>query len=214
MGRSLQNNAVGTTWDVLSNRPFWSAFEESKVPMCLVNGDRLVVASTDAACELFGTTREQSVGTDAGRQILDADPALGDKLWQQLRSTNELYAETLVTHADGSALRVSYAGHGTTIDGRWHALMVMLSVRSEPDGEELISADRGTSPPDLDSTLTPREREVIRLVAQGSNSSQIAAELYLSPATVRTHVRNAMVKTQSHTRAQLVAIVLGDGFLD
>lgn len=212
---SLQsNNLAETTWDVLSRGPFWSSFEDSKVPMCLVDGDRLVVASTEAACELFGASREEAIGTDAGRQIMDADPALGDKLWQQLLSTNELYAETLVTHADGRALRVSYAGHGTTIDGRWHALMVMLSVRFEPDGEELIGTHEGASRHDLESTLTPRERDVIRLVARGANSRQIAAELYLAPSTVRSHVRNAMVKTQAHTRAQLVAIVLGDGFID
>ena len=41
----------------------------------------------------------------------------------------------------------------------------------------------------------------------------IAADLYLSPATVRSHVRNAMVKTGAHTRAQLVAIALGDGLV-
>jgi DNA-binding CsgD family transcriptional regulator len=181
--------------------------------MCLVDGDRLVVASTEAAYELFGTSREEAIGTDAGRQIINEDPALGDKLWQQLLSTNELYAETLVTRADGRALRVSYAGHGTTIDGRWYALMVVLSVRLEADGQELVSTDKGASRHDLESTLTPREREVIRLVAQGANSPQIAAELYVSPATVRSHVRNAMVKTQAHTRAQLVAIVLGDGFI-
>jgi PAS domain S-box-containing protein len=210
---NLNNNLAGTTWDVLSRRPFWSSFEDSKVPMCLVDGDRLVVASTEAACELFGISREEAIGTEAGRQIMNEDPALGDKLWQQLVSTNELYAETLVMHADGTARRVSYAGHGTTIDGRWHALMVVLSVRLEPDGEELITTDKGASPGDLESTLTPREREVIRLVAQGANSPQIAAELYLSPSTVRSHVRNAMVKTQAHTRAQLVAIVLGDGFI-
>ncbi len=210
----MQNNPARTTWDVLSRRPFWSSFEGSKVPMCLVDDDRLVVASTEAACELFGISREDATGTDAGRRIMDEDPALGDRLWQQLLRTNELYAETVVTHADGKPLRVSYAGHGTTIDGRWHALMVVLSVRFAPDGEELISTDRGASPDDLESTLTPREREVIRLVAQGATTGAIAAELYLSPATVRSHVRNAMLKTQAHTRAQLVAIVLSDGFMD
>jgi PAS domain S-box-containing protein len=211
--RSLQNNAEGTTWDVLARRPFWSSFEDSQVPMCLVDGDRLVVASTDAACQLFGSSREEAIGTDPICRILDKGPALGDKLWQQLLSTNELYEETLVAHGDGRALRVSYAGHGTTIDGRWHALMVVLSVRHEPDGAELISTDKRASSCGLESNLTPREREVIRLVAQGATTGQIAAELYLSPATVRSHVRNAMVKTQARTRAQLVAIVLGDGFL-
>ena len=211
---SLQNNTDATAWDLLARRPFWSSFEESQVPMCLVDGDRLVVASSDAACELFGTSREEAIGTDAGRRIMDEDPELGDKLWQQLLSTNELYAETLVAHSDGRPLRVSYAGHGTTIDGRWHALMVVLSVRFEPDGEELISTYKSALSRGLEPTLTRREREVIRLLAQGANSRQIATELYLSPATVRSHVRNAMAKTQARTRAQLVAIVLGDGFLD
>jgi DNA-binding CsgD family transcriptional regulator len=182
--------------------------------MCLVDSNRLVVASTEAAYELFGTSRDEAVGSDPGRRIMDDDPALGDKLWEQLRRTNQLYAETLVAHTDGRALRVSYAGHGTTLDGCWHALMVVLSVRIEPDGEELIGAVTSESSDGLESTLTPRESEVIRLVAQGANSRQIAAQLYVSPATVRSHIRNAMVKTQAHTRAQLVAIVLSDGFID
>jgi DNA-binding CsgD family transcriptional regulator len=181
--------------------------------MCLIDRDRLVVASTEAACDLFGASHADAIGTDPGRHILDEDPALGDRLWEQLLSTNELYAETRVAHADGRVLRVSYAGHGTTIDGRWHALMVMLSVRLEPDGEELIGTGDGAPPQELQSPLTHRELEVIRLVAQGANTGQIAAELYLSPATVRSHVRNAMAKTQAHTRAHLVARVLGDGFI-
>jgi PAS fold len=84
---SLQHNLTGTAWDVLSRRPFWSSFEDSKVPMCLVDCDRLVVATTEAACDLFGARREHAIGTDPGRHILDEDPALGDKLWAQLLST-------------------------------------------------------------------------------------------------------------------------------
>jgi DNA-binding CsgD family transcriptional regulator len=53
----------------------------------------------------------------------------------------------------------------------------------------------------------------LRQVALGASTRQIAADLYLSPATVRSHVRNAMVKTNAHTRAQLVAIALGDGLI-
>ena len=56
--------------------------------------------------------------------------------------------------------------------------------------------------------LTAREREVITHVALGYETDQIAEALYISPTTVRTHVRNAMTKLGAHTRAQLVAIVL------
>ena len=45
----------------------------------------------------------------------------------------------------------------------------------------------------------------------GHQTPQIAAELQISPETVRTHVRNVMDKTGAHTRAHLVAKVLGEG---
>jgi DNA-binding NarL/FixJ family response regulator len=49
---------------------------------------------------------------------------------------------------------------------------------------------------------------VIALIAMGSETPEIAETLHVSPATVRTHVRNAMSKLGAHTRAQLVAVVL------
>ena len=58
------------------------------------------------------------------------------------------------------------------------------------------------------ATLTPRERRVIDVVAMGKETNEIARILQISPATVRTHVRNAMEKVGAHTRAQLIAIVL------
>jgi DNA-binding NarL/FixJ family response regulator len=59
------------------------------------------------------------------------------------------------------------------------------------------------------AALTRRERGVINAVAMGKGSDEIASMLSISPATVRTHVRNAMAKVGAHTRAQLIAIVLG-----
>jgi DNA-binding CsgD family transcriptional regulator len=206
-------NLTGTTWEVPPGRRFWSSFGRSQVPMCLVNRDRLVVARTDAACDLFGSSREESAGTDAGRQITDADPALGDKLWHELLGSNVLYAETVVAHPDGRLRRVSYAGHGTKIDGLWHALMVVLSVRLEPGGDQLVGADKVRAPHRSEATLTRREQDVIRLAAEGADSRQIAAELCMSQATVRTHVANAMANTDGHTRAQLVAIALAEEFV-
>ena len=53
-------------------------------------------------------------------------------------------------------------------------------------------------------TLHPREREVLQLVADGRSVAQIAAELHLSPHTVRNHVRHAMQKLGVHTRLEAV----------
>lgn len=60
-------------------------------------------------------------------------------------------------------------------------------------------------------TLSPREREVFRLLADGLTGEDAAAELSVSPETVRTHVRNAMNKLEANTRVHAVAIALRQG---
>ena len=62
--------------------------------------------------------------------------------------------------------------------------------------------------------LTRREREVVRLVARGAQNCEVAAQLYVSPETVRSHVRNAMRKTNTRTRAHLVATAILEGLLE
>jgi DNA-binding NarL/FixJ family response regulator len=54
-------------------------------------------------------------------------------------------------------------------------------------------------------TLTRREREVLRLLADGMRNEQVARELSISPLTVRTHVKNAMEKLEADTRTEAVA---------
>jgi DNA-binding NarL/FixJ family response regulator len=87
---------------------------------------------------------------------------------------------------------------------------------------ELIKAVRevaaGRSPTDRrvversrQGLLTPREREIIGLLAQGLSGEKIAQQLFLSGHTVRTHVRNAMTKTNANTRAHLVALAAETG---
>ncbi len=57
-------------------------------------------------------------------------------------------------------------------------------------------------------TLTPRERDVLRLLADGLTNEEIGKELFISPETVRTHVRKAMGKLDADTRTQAVATAL------
>ena len=193
---------------------FWTLFEHSPVPMALVNRNRRYVDVNDAELELYHYRREDVIGQLVGRTAVDSG-STADIQWRQLLRTNELYGERTVVHPNGSLIRVGYAAHGSTVDGRWLALFVTLSAQFEPDGGELLNTvvPAMTQRPDGEragAALTPREREVVRRVALGASTRQIAADLYLSPATVRSHVRNAMVKTNSHTRAQLVALVLGE----
>jgi DNA-binding NarL/FixJ family response regulator len=57
-------------------------------------------------------------------------------------------------------------------------------------------------------TLTQREREVLRLLADGLSNEEIGKRLFISPETVRTHVRKAMAKLEADTRTQAVAKAL------
>ncbi|WP_433120284.1 response regulator [Micromonospora sp. CA-246542] len=59
--------------------------------------------------------------------------------------------------------------------------------------------------------LTDREREVLAWVATGGSNEEIAKELYLSPATVRTHISRVTAKLHARSRAQLVVIAVRAG---
>ena len=59
--------------------------------------------------------------------------------------------------------------------------------------------------------LTEREREIVAWVATGRSNDEIADELVLSPATVRTHVSRAMLKLHARDRAQLVVFAVQSG---
>ena len=58
------------------------------------------------------------------------------------------------------------------------------------------------------TNLTQRERDVLRLLADGISNEEIGKELFISPETVRTHVRKAMAKLEADTRTQAVATAL------
>ena len=59
--------------------------------------------------------------------------------------------------------------------------------------------------------LTDREREIVAWVATGRSNDEIARELVVSPATVRTHVGRAMLKLGARDRAQLVVFAMRSG---
>jgi DNA-binding NarL/FixJ family response regulator len=93
------------------------------------------------------------------------------------------------------AIRVLAAG-GKYVDPR---LRSMLSERDVPSRTHLIS---------------PREREILGLVATGMTSSQIATGLVLSDMTVQTHVRNAMQKLGAHNRIHAVVLAAAQGEIE
>lgn len=63
------------------------------------------------------------------------------------------------------------------------------------------------------SILTPRERELLQLIAEGLNSKDIAQKLNLSVKTVLVHRNNIMQKLDMHTQAQLIRFALKEGII-
>ena len=82
------------------------------------------------------------------------------------------------------------AGGGTYIDP------VLAGVLAGPSAAEHLEA------------LTVRQREILRMLANGMRNEQIAQALAISPLTVKTHVKNAMDRLEADTRTEAVATAL------
>jgi DNA-binding NarL/FixJ family response regulator len=80
----------------------------------------------------------------------------------------------------------------------------------------LLAAARAPAPqPDQDhdpDELTPRESDVLRLIAEGKSNREIARALYVSEATVKTHVNRIFAKTGSRDRTQAIRYAYTHGY--
>jgi NarL family two-component system response regulator LiaR len=75
----------------------------------------------------------------------------------------------------------------------------------------LLEMSREKRPAGPDEPLTPRERELLGLVARGLANDQIADELCISPATVRTHISHILFKLNLDNRTQAALYALREG---
>lgn len=143
-----------------------------------------------------------------------ADPDLGDSRILVLTTyeTDEHVAQALRAGASG------FLGKGIGAEA------LLDAVRTVAAGETLLSpaatrslVARFLSTPDaIDRSeelalLTPREREVVALAATGLSNAEIAAQMFVSPFTVRAHVQRAMTKVHARDRAQLVVFAYRTG---
>ena len=187
---------------------FWTAFKRSQNPMGLLDERRRIVEVNGPLLNAVGHSRDEMIGTHAWRFVQDG-PARTERQWQALlKRSSDFFGETELVHADGTTLSVHYAAHPEAVTGRRLVLFVALdTARRGRFARRRAAAPRGAQR----GQLTEREREVVHLVAMGRTSKEIADELHISHDTVRTHVRNAQMKLGARSRAQLVAIALGDG---
>jgi DNA-binding NarL/FixJ family response regulator len=150
-------------------------------------------------------------------RIICADPALAAVRVLILTTfeTDDLVMEALRAGASG------FLGKGVDPVG------LLNAIRTVTAGEELLSpaatsaliqrvlnapvAPAANTTPFRD--LTDRELEITRLVATGLSNTDIATKLFISPATAKTHVNRAMMKTGARDRAQLVVLAYQAGLM-
>jgi PAS domain S-box-containing protein len=186
---------------------FYSAFDRSANAMALLQSDRVLVAINKAFAEDLGYQPDRAVGQRADLFIAPSWRTQLDRDWDRLRRTGRLTGERELLRADGRHVRVQFAAHSEPVSGRLLVLYVVLDLSLRPVTLEL--AERTSDKP-----LTPRELQVVGEIAMGRRWHQIAADLFISQSTVKTHVRNAMHKLGARSQAQLVAIALVNGMLD
>jgi len=164
-----------------------------------------LVRERDPDVALIDIRLGEGSGIALTRRLLDADPGRRVVLYTG-SSDVELLASGLDSGARGYALKdgpVSelvaalslVAGGGTYVDPRLRpALLSRHATQRLP-------------------SLSPREREIMDLLAQGLTGEQVAERLVLSSETVKTHIRNAMSKLEASTRVHAVAIALREGYI-
>jgi len=178
---------------------FWSVFESSGNPMLLVDDERRYVAANDAAVALLGIERDRLLQL----RLDDISPGEDvDAVWRTFLERGHLTDRWRLETPDGE-LEVEYSATRDALPGRHLAIILAPAPPplepAEANGEQ------------VSGRLSPREREVVRAIAEGHTSPQIATRLYLSPATIETHVRKAMARLGARNRAHLIALALENG---
>jgi DNA-binding NarL/FixJ family response regulator len=112
----------------------------------------------------------------------------------------------------GRAIEAAAAGQAV-LDPTVQQRLLSAATRSPfPGPAEAPAADRAPGSPPGTDDLTPREADVLRLIAAGQSNREIARTLFVSEATVKTHVNRIFAKTGSRDRVQAIQYAYTNGY--
>ena len=184
---------------------FQTAFRDSRNAMVLADEARRIVDVNGACLQLLGHRRAGLVDRHMW-EFVASGPAMTPQEWAAALARQRFNGEVEMLHAGGDIVRVQWGATTELVTGRKLVLVVALSVSGRGRGVRKAGGREARG-----GTLSVREREIVRLVALGETGPEIADQLQISHNTVRTHLRNSMLRTGARSRAHLVAKALGEG---
>lgn len=198
---------------------FRIAFRGSDSPMMLLTEGRIVLAINPAFSRALGYASSSIVNSQADASLAPTMRAEVRSDWAILARTGKLRTHRLWRHQRGGYSQVEIDLHSAALGARILVLCVVTGVEPPHDlpattGQEAGEPRREADAHQGGSALTKRELEVVTHISLGRRLPEIAAQLFISPATVRSHVRNAMTKTKARTQAQLVAVAITEKMID
>jgi len=199
-------------------------------PILVADGDRATRRAVGGLLRRIGYgTIEAKAGPEALELAMRLQPALVI-LEVNLEEISGYEVCRELRDAFGGDISVIFlSGQRTTSSDRVAGLLVGADdyIVKPFDPDELLARVRAAlrrvvvhrtngndaSPP-VGASLTLREREVLRLLAQGANQPEIAAALVISPKTVGGHIQRVLTKLGVHSRAHAVAVAHQQGLVD
>jgi DNA-binding NarL/FixJ family response regulator len=110
-----------------------------------------------------------------------------------------------------AAVRVIAAGDALLAPGITRRLISRFAAQPEPPPTSVPSS--GAPAAGVLDAITSREREVLMLIAKGLSNTEIAARLYITPGTAKTHVAHLLTKLGARDRIQLVILTCRTGLI-
>ncbi len=158
-------------------------------------------------CDGVAATRRITADHPGTRVVVLTTYADDDSIIGALQAGALGYLTKDATRAEiGRAVLAAAAGQAVLDPGVQRRLASAAARAPEP-------ARPGDTAP-ADGDLTPREAEVLRLIAAGQSNREIARSLFVSEATVKTHVNRIFAKTGSRDRAQAMRYAYAHGYAE
>ena len=183
-------------------------------PLFAYDDELRIVSWNEGAENLTGISAAEAMGAPCWIIIRGVDDAghvvchQGCGRGRELRKGCPLPAQVMRIKTGDGRLRVAVESVTAAADNK-RVYLHLIHEAPEPVAEEKPSGNElGPAP-----RLTPRQLEVLSLIAQGVVAREIARRLYLTETTVRNHIRALLIELQAHSQLEAVYVARRHGLV-